>query len=150
MKRNNPNHRSAIRAIWPAAAVASLLGCALPGQPTADVGTELVEKLDLASFRNSTGPGREAGKHRFADYGFRVVGRSGSRTRLTTTNGDWVMGFDVLNVSDTSVTLCFFDVAHNGGTYRATTALLVKRDHSSLWKATEIKAGFPGCSSEAG
>ena len=121
----------------------------MSGQPATEVGAELVEKLDLASFRNSTGPRREAGKHRFADYGFAVAERSGTRTGLTSANGDWDMGFDVLNVTDTSVTLCFFDMARNGGTYRATSALLVKRDGSSLWKASEMPAGLPGCASRA-
>ena len=117
--------------------------------PHVAIETDVIEKLDLASFRNSTGPAREAGKHSFSDYGFTVVHSAQGRTYLEPTDGSWEMGFEILRSSPDSLDLCFFDIARNGGSYRSQSALLVRRKSSGRWTANEVEAGFPDCQNMA-
>lgn len=83
------------------------------------------ERLDISSFRNSTGPRRKPGQRYFSDLGVRP-------DKLTETvassdnGGEWFYQVRILGKSDYNkdgvqeVAICFSDAATNGGSYRTT------------------------------
>ena len=118
-----------------AALAAALAACATTApprpEPTRSDAAALFEALDVASFRNSTGPRREPGQRRFADLGVTVTDATADRAESRTPGG-WLYALSVLARGDANgdgapdVAVCFEDRALNGGVYDARTALLLQ------------------------
>lgn len=95
--------------------------------PTAE---DLLARLDLASFPNSTRPARLAAPATPAAAGFHEARseaggwayRTGERRELRD-GGYWEIGLRILEVNGDSVAVCFRDFAHTGGSYFVQTAL---------------------------
>jgi hypothetical protein len=137
----------------PAASESTTAAVEARSEPTTRaIGDAIIDRLDLTSFDNSVGPRREANKRTFSDYGFTMVERTEKGARLYRQEGGWMMGFDVLSASPTSVQLCFVDSALmrpgdiGRPSYDARSALLVSRGESAYWSARQVPEGFPGCS----
>ncbi|HEX2205030.1 MAG TPA: hypothetical protein VHG91_17095 [Longimicrobium sp.] len=166
------------RARTPAARAALLLlaaSCASPRPPPAPaeepsrdtwpdrhLASFIFERLDPASFRNSTGPRREPGDRTLRDHGVappdfvaedRVV--SGYKcSQAVESEGCWLYGIHVLGRRDFNgdgedeVAICFVDDAHNGGSYRTIQPLLLKLAGGRVFAIhfdVEGKPGIGGC-----
>ena len=104
-----------------------VLLAAAPPHPAAE---ELLARLDLASFPNSTRQARLAAPATPAAAGFHEARseaggwayRTGERRELQD-GGYWEIGLRILEVNGDSVAVCFRDFAHTGGSYFVQTAL---------------------------
>jgi len=97
--------------------------------PTAE---ELLARLDLTSFPNSTGPLHLPAPGTPAAAGFdeawSEAGGWAYRSREGGEPGDgggWRIGLRILEVNADSTAVCFRDVAHTGGSYSVQTALIL-------------------------
>lgn len=102
---------------------------ATPSWPSANLAAFVFERLDLASFRNSTGPRRGNGQRLFADLG--ITPTRTSETEAVSEGSDWSYSIKVLGRRDFNgdgvqeVAICFADVAGQG-TYNAVEPLLLQ------------------------
>lgn len=122
----------------------------------------IFERLDPASFRNSTGPSREPGDRTLGDHGVappdfvaedRVV--SGYECSQAGESEDcWLYEIQVLGRRDFNgdgeedVAICFSDVAGNGGSYRSYQPLLLKLAGGRVFAIrfdVDGKPGVEGC-----
>lgn len=98
-----------------------------PSQPPAE---GVLSRLDLTSFPNSTVPARRRGPATPAEAGFSEAwsGEGGWAYRSSPRDGPggyWELGLRVLETHGDGVSVCFTDVAHNGGSYFVQTALIL-------------------------
>jgi hypothetical protein len=97
--------------------------------PTSNLATFVFEHLDIASFRNSTGPRRGPGQRLFSDLGIKPT-RS-SETEAAFESSAWTYSIKVLGRRDFNrdgvqeVAICFVDAAQQG-TYSVQQPLLVQ------------------------
>lgn len=116
---------------------------------------QMIRRLDLTSFRNSTGPRRAAGKRTLADYGFSKTRRSNQGATMTSLDGGWMMSFQILTTSDAVVDVCFRDRALQRQTdrvrpsYDATSALRITKATKGYWTARTSPINYPSCRSTA-
>jgi hypothetical protein len=100
-----------------------------PSWPSNNLAAFVFEHLDLASFRNSTGPRRSTGQRLFADL--RIKPTRTSETEAVSESSDWTYSIRVLGRRDFNgdgvqeVAICFADVAGQG-TYSTVKPLLVQ------------------------
>lgn len=100
--------------------------------PRENLGQFLAEKFDLATIRSSFGPRRTPGLRTFADFGMRPS-KATDDTLVFDTAGDWYYELKILSRRDINkdgiedLEVCFIDRAMNGGTYHASSGLLVTR-----------------------
>jgi hypothetical protein len=97
--------------------------------PSTDLAEFVFTRLDLTTFRNSTGPKREPGARFFSDLGIRPTKVSADEAMH---DGDWLYAVLVLERRDFNgdqveeVAICFTDSAQNGGTYSTQKPLLLQ------------------------
>ena len=130
--------------------------------PAQNLALFIFERLDPASFRNSTGPAREPGYRTLSDHGVappdsvaedRVI--SGHRCSQAREAEDcWIYDIRVLgrrdfnSDGDEDVAICFVDKAHNGGTYSTSRPLLLKLLEGRVFAIhfdVEGEPGFEDC-----
>lgn len=108
----------------------------------------LVKHLDLASFRSSMGPRREAGKNTFYKLGIRQW--KFSQNKAVHDTGGWYYKIRVLKVKDVNddgiedIEVCFSDRATNGGTYNTQKPVLITK-YSKSTPPIAIKYEVFGC-----
>ncbi len=104
-----------------------LSSAAQPGEagwPDRELAKFVFERLDISSFRNSTGPRRKPGQRHFADLGIHPT-KLTDTTASSDERGEWFFQIRVLGKSDYNkdgaqeVAICFSESAQNGGRYRA-------------------------------
>jgi len=98
--------------------------------PSTNLAEFVFTRLDLTTFRNSTGGQREPGQRFFTDFGVRpteiaaTVAKHGGE--------EWLYSVHVLGRRDFNrdgveeVAVCFVDKAQNGGTYNTSKPLLLQ------------------------
>jgi hypothetical protein len=88
---------------------------------------EVLARLDLTSFPNSTGPRHLQGPATPAAAGFSEASSGENGWAFRTIPGDgtggWQLGLRVLETNGEAVVVCFTDIARNGGSYFVQTAL---------------------------
>ena len=110
----------------------------------------IVERLDVTSFSNSTGPRQVEGLHTFTDYGFTQVEAQGQTVRLTEPEGGWVFTVTVLDERNGRLRLCVADKAENGGSYDTVSAIEVVEGATGLLHATANRVNHPDCEERGG
>ena len=89
--------------------------------PEQDLARFVFERLDISSFRNSTGPRRGPGQRLFGDLGVRPS--RATETEAISEDGGWHYSVRILGKRDYNrdgldeVLICFSDMALDGGTY---------------------------------
>lgn len=121
--------------------------------PVRDLARFVFERLDLATFANSTGPRRPRGQRStFADLGIRPT--SLSETQAISDDGSWMYSVQIVHKGDVNrdgveeVLVCFREKAGDGGTYRAEDPLVVQLDEGrvvALAYTQEERAAAGGC-----
>lgn len=114
--------------------------------PTDPLG-QLIDDLDLASFRNSLGPRREARLTTFRSFGF-VISRP-ALDQLVLDDDGFVYGLRLLKRADSNrdgfedLEVCFTEMAKHG-TYRAAQAMLITKLAPQA-SALALKFEVEGC-----
>jgi hypothetical protein len=91
---------------------------------------EIYEKLDLTSFRNSTGPQREYKQKYFSDLGLNITSKTSNS--FTIEANDWFYKITVKNQKDVNkdgikdILVCFEDKSKNAS-YNTKSSLLLTR-----------------------
>lgn len=86
--------------------------------------SDLLAKLDLTSFPNSTGPRHLPSPSTPEVAGFTQANEAeGWASKTSAAEDSWRIGLRVLSVQGDDVVVCFSDVAENGGTYFVQTVL---------------------------
>ena len=115
---------------------------------------QVIEHLDLTSFRNSTSPRREPDRRSFADYGFTIVEQTEDGANLYRAEGGWMTSFRLLGSDPTTLRICFGDrgliqpADVYGPSYDARSALAITISSERWWKAIEVPDGFETCESD--
>ncbi len=133
----------AIATVYPTLAVA-----AEPSAwPASNLATFVFEHIDLASFRNSTGPRRRPEQRLFGDLGIKPTRTS--ETEAVFEGGDWSYSIRVLARRDFNgdgvqeVAICFADKAGQG-TYNVQQPLLVQvLEGREPWRSPSTSARAP-------
>ncbi|RZJ05235.1 MAG: hypothetical protein EON89_04865 [Brevundimonas sp.] len=97
---------------------------------------DILRRLDLNSFPNSTGPRKVAGWKYPSDWSFTELIEEGGSATLARP-GDWSISLWVIRQTADGAVVCFLDRAHNGGTYSTRTALRVVGDAKAGYRAVE-------------
>jgi hypothetical protein len=113
------------------------------GAPTPSA-AEVLARLDLSTFPNSTRPRSREGGQRPRDYGFVVASGEGDRAVLETAERDWEIGLSIVRAGPEGLEVCFSDIARNDGSYFATTGLILQREGEIYRAAVEHKP-VDGC-----
>ena len=87
--------------------------------PTAE---QLLSRLDLTSFRNSTGPRHLAAPSTPSAAGFLEASSTGDGS-ASRSSGHWRLDLTILEVRGEAIDACFRDVAESGGSYFVQTVL---------------------------
>lgn len=118
---------------------------------TSDRIDQLIRRLDLTSFPNSTGPRRASGKRTPEDYGFIETDRGKSGVTMTSRDGGWLMSFTVLATSVKGIDVCFRDQALQQRadrirpSYDAMSSLRLARGADGYWSALASPINYPSC-----
>ena len=97
---------------------------AVANWPDRELAKFVFERLDISSFRNSTGPRRKPGQRHFSDLGVHP-NKLTDTTASSDDDGEWLYQIRVLGKSDYNrdgvpeVAICFIESALNGGSYTA-------------------------------
>lgn len=113
----------------------------LHADPTA---AEVLQGLDMTSFRNSTGPSRVEGWRRPADWSFSELTVGEGRASLARP-GDWIISLRILRTTSDGVIACFSDRAQNGGTYSAQKAVWIVQDDHGGYRVIAEDIVDPTC-----
>lgn len=106
---------------------------------------DILHRLDLDSFPNSTGPRRQPTLHTPVDYGLTSFQSfDDGWTEASEPDDSWHMSALLLEGSSKSGTICFVDAGGKGATYRATQVLHVQTGADDRLTATQI-ADRPDC-----
>ncbi|NBB63298.1 hypothetical protein GVN18_28935 [Pseudomonas sp. ODNR1LW] len=111
---------------------------------TAPAAEAILQRLDLTSFRNSTGPAGSPGLKYPRDWTFTDLSVEDDVARLDR-KGDWAISLRVLRPVSDGVVVCFMDRALNGGSYNARQALLVAPDGEGGFRVVDEDLSEPGC-----
>ncbi|WP_312065055.1 hypothetical protein [Brevundimonas sp.] len=135
--------------VWGHEAVSSLLPCwggeALIPPPSPDLSAaDILPRLDLTSFRNSTGPARAAGLKRPGDWGFTELETADGVATLARP-GDWAISLSLIRWTPEGVIACFTDRARNGGSYAAQSALRIVSDGLAGYRVADEALNQAGC-----
>lgn len=106
---------------------------------------DILHRLDLDSFLNSTGPRRQPTLQTPVDYGLTSFQSfDDGWTEANEPDDSWHMSALLLEGSSKSGTICFVDAGGKGATYRATQVLHVQTGADDRLTATQI-ADRPDC-----
>lgn len=121
---------------WDGAVAAD--GCASAADTARNAsGREMLQRLDITSFDNSTGPRRRPGLKTLADYGLtRNESFDDGWSYASQVDGSWMVGVLVLDDAPDRKLLCVTDSATGSGTYRATTVVEAVPAGEGLWRST--------------
>ncbi|RZI98536.1 MAG: hypothetical protein EON90_12975 [Brevundimonas sp.] len=97
---------------------------------------DILQRLDLNSFPNSTGPRKVAGWKYPADWSFTVLREEGGSAVLERP-GAWAMSLRIIRRTEDGIIVCFFDHAQNGGNYSARSALRIVGDGAGGYRVAE-------------
>ena len=100
----------------------------------------LLKRLDLASFRNSTGPRRKVGKRTPEQYGFVKSSVRNQAAVLTEADGSWAISLSIIGEKLGHNLVCFEDEAENGGQYATKQVLDLTLGQDGLYEAKEQAA----------
>ncbi|EDX82025.1 hypothetical protein ER13_03085 [Brevundimonas sp. EAKA] len=125
--------------LFPAAVAAFISVQAAPSA------AEILQGLDLTSFRNSTGPSRAEGLRRPADWSFSNLTVEDDVASLQRTGNRWRLGLKILRSTPDGVVACFYDQALNSGSYRTQKALLIVRDDLGGYRVQDQDIVDPAC-----
>lgn len=114
---------------------------ALQGPPTA---AEILPRLDMTSFRNSTGPTRGGGRRVPADWAFTELTVEDGVATLERP-GDWAFTLGIIRTAPDGVIACFYDRARNGGTYAALSAVRIVSDGAGGYRVADQHLDEPTC-----
>lgn len=123
-----------------------VIGAWLQATPSAEA---VLQRLDLTSFRNSTGPARSPGLRYPRDWTFTDLSVGEGVARLER-QGDWAISLRVLRKDPDGLVVCFTDRALNGGSYNAQEALLVVPDGAGGFRAADAELIEIGCATSPG
>ncbi len=133
--------------VWGHASVSALLPCWGPliPPPSPDLSAaDILLRLDLTSFRNSTGPARAAGLRRPQDWGFTELETADGAATLVRL-ADWAISLSIIRWTPEGVIACFTDRARNGGSYAAQSALRIVSDGLAGYRVAEDGLNEAGC-----
>lgn len=105
---------------------------------------EVLQGLDMTSFRNSTGPRRVEGWRRPADWSFSELTVADGRASLARP-GDWIISLRILRTTPEGLLACFSDRAQNGGSYSAQQAVRIVPDDADGYRVAEQDIVDPDC-----
>lgn len=111
------------------------------GAPSA---AEVLQYLDMTSFRNSLGPRREPGLRVPSDWGFSELTIDNGHATLEEP-GEWEFSLGIIRIARDGVIACFYDRARNGGTYNAQQALRIVRDKAGGYRVADQNIIEPSC-----
>jgi len=97
---------------------------------------QIIDKLDMTSFRNSIGPRREEGKYTLKEYGASKISFNGKIAVVHTQDDSWQYTITLL---DEESKICFEDQAMNSGSYHSQNAYILIEDKSGFFKASPIE-----------
>jgi len=135
--------------VWGHEAVSSLLPCwggeALIPPPSRDLSAaDILPRLDLTSFRNSTGQARAAGLKRPGDWGFTELETADGVATLVRP-GEWAISLSLIRWTPEGVIVCFTDRAGNGGSYAAQSALRIVSDGFAGYRVADEALNEADC-----
>lgn len=116
------------------------LGQTGTAQPTA---AEILQRLDLNSFPNSTGPRKVDGWTYPADWSFTEASEADGVATLTNPRV-WSISLMVIRHQEDGTIVCFVDDAQNGGSYLSRVALRVTGDTQTGFRAVD-RVSDPSC-----
>lgn len=114
---------------------------------------DMLQRLDMTSFRNSLQPSRAPGKKHPADWSFTSAStRSGQSylTRLDSGRQDWVIGLKIIRRDAEGAIACFSDEALGYANYRAYSAVRIVSDGSGGYRVTAEDLDEPTCQPASG
>lgn len=138
--------RAGFFAIWGNKTVGELLTCwepLIPPPPVDVTAQNLLLRLDLNSFDNSTGPDRGEGRRYPLDWGFTKSTGSTETAWLERPNA-WVLGLRIIRWTPEGVVACFTDHATTAA-YDARSTLRLVNDGLAGFKAAEVLPADPTC-----
>lgn len=133
--------------VWGHEAVSALIPCwgSLIPPPSPDLSAaDILLRLDLTSFPNSTGPARAAGLKHPRDWSFTEVGTADGVATLER-SGDWAISLRIIRWTPEGVIVCFADRARNGGSYAVQSALRIVSDGLAGYRAADDEVSEPSC-----
>lgn len=139
---------------WGHEAVSALLSCwggePLIPLPSPDLSAaDILLRLDLTSFPNSTGPARAAGLKRPRDWAFTEVATVDGVATLERA-GDWTISLRIIRWTPEGVIACFGDRAINGGSYATQSALRIVSDGLAGYWVADAAVSEASCPSLSG
>jgi len=105
----------------------------------------VVQHLDMTSFRNSIGPRRVPGLKTLADYGFTDIRVNGATAEIYDPVNPWVYRLIVLGRNGTRVRVCVTDHALNGGSYWTNETIEVERRPDGMFRAVATRVADRRC-----
>lgn len=111
---------------------------------------DILQGLDMTSFRNSTGPSRATGLRRPSDWSFSRLAVEGGRASLERSENEWVIGLRIIRRTPDGVIGCFSDRAQNGGNYDAQKPIWIVRDDLGGYLVVDEDIVEAGCSPRPG
>jgi hypothetical protein len=156
--RMRPSLKQSGRALLALALAGALAACQSPPgdapvKSTATVSAlDVLKRLDLTSFRNSTAQSRGSGRKYPADYGYTRFTDDGPDTAFAEISDEeigWELGLSVIQRDATGIVACFSDIARNGGSYFATSALHIVPDGNGF-RVDQDDFKEPSCEPEPG
>ena len=140
--------------LWmrPGACVLSFLAIlsVVASMQSAPSAADILQGLDLTSFRNSTGPSRAEGLRRPADWSFSRLTVEEERASLERPGNSWVISLRIIRRTPDGVIACFSDRAQNGGTYDAQKALRIVPDSLGGYTVLDQNIVETSCSPRPG
>ncbi|MDB5457573.1 MAG: hypothetical protein JWP92_3158 [Caulobacter sp.] len=130
------------RLLVPSLALAVLAGPAAAAPPSA---REVVDRLDMTSFRNSIGPRRSPTLKTLADYGFTQREETSFSVTVLQADGGWMYDVGVLSTEGDRTVICVTDRALNGGSYYSVVPVEVTPGPDGLLRATGRALTDPRC-----
>lgn len=131
-------------------AALALIASGSAAEPSA---ADMLQRLDMTSFRNSLQPSRAPGKKHPADWAFTSASTEGGRSSLTryaSGREDWVIGLQIIRRETEGAVGCFSDEALGHANYRAYGAIRIVSDGVGGYMVTAEDLDEPICKSAPG
>lgn len=114
----------------------------LQAEPSA---AEILQGLDMTSFRNSTRPNREPGLRRPSDWSFNELRVDDEWTSLERSTNRWTISLRIIRATPDGVIACFNDRGGDGATYSSQQTLLIVRDDLGGYRVVDENLVDPTC-----